>query len=101
MEHYAQREASSPVLKQVILENLKKIRIEKIDEFNKILLYDEEIIKDIVEIERRTIKTRRTYDDACERLRQHNNTVKEKESGIKRLHQKISPKVTQINCFSF
>lgn len=31
-EHYAQREASCPVLKQVVLENLKKIRNEKIDE---------------------------------------------------------------------
>jgi hypothetical protein len=43
----------------------------------------------MVDIERRTIKTRRAY----ERLRQHLNPVKEKESGIKRLHQKILPKV--------
>jgi hypothetical protein len=42
MEHYAQREASYPVLKQVILENLRKIRTEKVDEYNKVLIYDEE-----------------------------------------------------------
>jgi hypothetical protein len=36
MEHYAQREASYPVLKQVILENLRKIRNEKIEESNKV-----------------------------------------------------------------
>ncbi len=36
MEHYAQREASYPVLKQVILENLKKIKSEKTDENNKV-----------------------------------------------------------------
>ncbi len=36
VEHYAQREASYPVLKQVILENLKKLRNEKIDEHNKV-----------------------------------------------------------------
>jgi hypothetical protein len=47
----------------------------------------------MVDIERRTIKSRRAYDDAYERLRQHLNPVKEKESGIKRLHQKILPKV--------
>jgi hypothetical protein len=47
----------------------------------------------MVDIERRTIKAKRAYDDACERLRQHLNPVKEKESGIKRLHAKILPKV--------
>jgi hypothetical protein len=47
----------------------------------------------MVDIERRTIKSRRVYDEAYERLRQHLNPVKEKESGIKRLHQKILPKV--------
>lgn len=31
-EHYAQREASCPVLRQVVLENLRKIRAEKLDE---------------------------------------------------------------------
>jgi hypothetical protein len=36
MEHYAQREASYPVLKQVILENLRKIRHEKVDEHNQL-----------------------------------------------------------------
>jgi hypothetical protein len=36
MEHYAQREASYPVLKHIILENLKKIKAEKVDEFNKV-----------------------------------------------------------------
>ena len=39
-----------------------------------------------MEIERRTIKAKRTYDDACDRPRQ-------KESGIKRFQQKILPKV--------
>ena len=38
LEHYAQREASYPVLKQVILENLKRTRTEKIDEHNKVEL---------------------------------------------------------------
>jgi len=51
------------------------------------------VIKEMVDIERRTIKAKRAYDDACERLRQHLNPVKEKESGIKRLHAKILPKV--------
>ncbi|CAF0758879.1 unnamed protein product [Rotaria sordida] len=92
LEHYSQREASYPVLKQVTLENLKKLKNEKIDEHNKILLYDEEIIKEMVDIERRTIKTKRAYDDVCERLRQHLNLAKEKESGIKRLQHKILPK---------
>jgi len=36
MLHYAQREASYPVLKHIILENLRKIKNEKIDEFNKV-----------------------------------------------------------------
>jgi hypothetical protein len=36
LEHYAQREASCPVLKQVVLENLRKIKNEKIDEYNKV-----------------------------------------------------------------
>jgi hypothetical protein len=36
MEHYAQREASYPVLKHIILENLRKIKNEKADEFNKV-----------------------------------------------------------------
>jgi len=36
MEHYAQREASYPVLKQVVLENLRKIRNEKVDEHNQV-----------------------------------------------------------------
>ncbi|CAF4563841.1 unnamed protein product [Rotaria sp. Silwood1] len=92
MEHYSQREASYPVLRQVILENLKKIKNEKVDEHNKILLYDEEIIREMVDVERRTIKAKRAYDDACERLRHHQNSAKEKESSIKRLHNKILPK---------
>jgi len=36
MEHYAQREASYPVLKQVVLENLRKIRNEKVYEHNQV-----------------------------------------------------------------
>ncbi|CAF3016952.1 unnamed protein product [Rotaria socialis] len=92
MEHYAQREASHPVLKQVILENLKRIRNEKVDEHSKVLLYDDEIMKEMVDIERRTIKSKRTYDDACERLRQHINSAKEKESSIKRIKEKMLPK---------
>ena len=36
IEHYAQREASYPVLKQVILESLKKIRLEKTDEHSRV-----------------------------------------------------------------
>jgi hypothetical protein len=85
MEHYAQREASYPVLKHIILENLRKIKNEKVDEFNKVLLYDEEIIKEMMDAERRVLKAKRVYEDACERFRQ-------KESGIKRLHQKILSK---------
>jgi hypothetical protein len=50
------------------------------------LLYNEEIIKEMIDIERRVIKAKRAYDDACERLRQ-------KESGLKRFHQKILSKV--------
>ncbi|CAF0774095.1 unnamed protein product [Adineta steineri] len=91
-EHYAQREASYPVLRQVILENLKIIKNGKVDEHNKVLLYDEEIIKEMADIERRTMKARRAYDEAFERLRQYLNPVKEKESSIKRLQSKISPK---------
>ena len=59
------------------------------------LLYDEEINKEMFEVERRTIKARRAYEDACERLRQHLNPVKEKKSGIERLHLKITPKVNR------
>ncbi|UJR37249.1 hypothetical protein I4U23_029958 [Adineta vaga] len=91
-EHYSQREAVYPVLKQVICENLKRIKAEKLDEHGKVLLYDEEIIKEMVDIERRTLKSKRAYDEACERLRQHLNPVKEKESGIKRFHSKLLPK---------
>jgi len=40
----------------------------------------------MVDTERRTIKAKRVYDDACDRSRQ-------KDSGIKKLHQKILPKV--------
>jgi hypothetical protein len=43
----------------------------------------------MVDIERRAIKAKRAYDDACERLRQ-------KESGIKHLRHKILLKVTKI-----
>jgi hypothetical protein len=39
MEHYAQREASYPVLKQVVLETLKKLKSEKIDEYNKVNIF--------------------------------------------------------------
>ncbi|CAF4244796.1 unnamed protein product [Rotaria magnacalcarata] len=46
----------------------------------------------MVDIERRTIKSKRTYDDACERLRQHINSAKEKESSIKRIKEKMLPK---------
>jgi hypothetical protein len=59
-----------------------------------VLLYDEEINKEMFDVERRTIKARRAYEDACERLRQHTNPVKEKKSGMERLQQKILPKVT-------
>ncbi|CAF0839256.1 unnamed protein product [Adineta ricciae] len=92
MEHYSQREAVYPVLKQVICENLKKVRAEKVDEHGKVLLYDEEIIKEMGDIERRTLKSKRAYDEACERVRQHLNPVKEKESGIKKLQSKLLPK---------
>ncbi len=47
----------------------------------------------MADIERRAVKTKRAYDDAYERFRQHANLVKEKESGIKRLQQKMLPKV--------
>ena len=47
----------------------------------------------MIDIERRTVKSKRAYDDAYERLRQYLHPNKEKESGIKRLHQKILPKV--------
>ena len=57
------------------------------------LLYDEEVAKEMADVERRTLKVKRAYEEAHERLRQHQNPVKEKESGIKRLHQKIMPKV--------
>ena len=36
IEHYSQREASYPVLKQVILENFRKIKSEKVDEHSKV-----------------------------------------------------------------
>lgn len=36
MEHYVEREAQYPVLKHVVLENLRKIKTEKIDEYNKV-----------------------------------------------------------------
>ncbi len=36
IDHYTQREASYPVLKRVVLENLRKIKSEKIDEYNKV-----------------------------------------------------------------
>ena len=110
MEHYTEREANYPTLKLIILESFRRIKIEKTDEYNKvenlflhllilfvdelqILLYNEEIIREMVEIERRTVKARRAYEDACERPRQ-------KESGIKRFHQKILPKVTILFFFS-
>ena len=57
-------------------------------------MYDEEIIKEMGEVERRTLKSKRAYDEACERVRQHLNPVKEKESGIKKLQSKLLPKVT-------
>jgi hypothetical protein len=44
----------------------------------------------MVDTERRTIKAKRVYDDACDRSRQ-------KDSGIKKLHQKILPKVKKLN----
>lgn len=40
----------------------------------------------MMDAERRVLKAKRVYEDACERFRQ-------KESGIKRLHQKILSKV--------
>lgn len=43
----------------------------------------------MVEIERRTLKTKRLYDEAFERYRQ-------RDSGIKQLRQKILPKVNKI-----
>lgn len=52
----------------------------------------------MIDIERRVTKAKRTYDDACERLRQYHLTAKEKESGIKRLHHKILPKA-RPSCF--
>jgi len=36
LEHYSQREASYPVLKQVILDSLRKIKNEKTEEHNKV-----------------------------------------------------------------
>ena len=51
----------------------------------------------MADIERRTLKTKRAYDDAYERLRQHLQPPKEKESGIKRLQHKIAPKVKIIS----
>lgn len=59
-----------------------------------VLLYDEEIIKEMTDVERRTLKTKRSYEEAFERLRQFQNPNKEKKSGIERLQQKILPKVT-------
>ena len=35
-EHYTQREATYPLIKQVVVEALKKIRNEKVDEHNKV-----------------------------------------------------------------
>ncbi len=107
MEHYAQREASYPVLKHVVLENLRRIKNDKLEELNKVkeslvlvwtdlyydeqvFLYDEEIIKEMADIERRTMKAKRAYDEVCERSRQ-------KDSGLKRLHQKILSKVSNLN----
>lgn len=59
-----------------------------------VLLYDEEITKEMTDVERRTLKTKRSYEEAFERLRQFQNPNKEKKSGIERLQQKILPKVT-------
>ena len=36
MEHYAQREASYPLLKQLVLENLRKIKVDKAEEYNRV-----------------------------------------------------------------
>lgn len=58
------------------------------------MLYDEEIIKEMADVERRTLKAKRVYEEACERLRQYTNSAKDKEtSSIKRLQHKILPKV--------
>jgi len=43
----------------------------------------------MTDIERRVMKTKRAYDDACERVRQ-------KDSGIKRIQQKILSKVNHL-----
>lgn len=48
----------------------------------------------MIEIERRVLKTKRAYDDACERFRP-------KDSGIKHLRQKILPKVNQLFQFIY
>jgi hypothetical protein len=53
--------------------------------------------KELVEIERRTLKSKRVYDEANERLRQHLNPSKEKKSSIERLQQRILPKVNQLS----
>ena len=66
----------------------------------KIILYDEEIIKEMTDVERRTTKARRSYDEACERLRQFQHPTKEKKSGIERLQQKILPKVMRSKSMS-
>ena len=36
MEHYSEREANYPNLKHIIMENLRRIRGEKADEYNKV-----------------------------------------------------------------
>jgi hypothetical protein len=47
----------------------------------------------MIDIERRTAKSKHTYDDACERLRQRVNLSKEKKSTIERVQEKFLPKV--------
>jgi hypothetical protein len=38
IQHYSEREASYPILKQVVLEDLKRIKTEKIDEHIRVYL---------------------------------------------------------------
>lgn len=58
MTHYSQREASYPLLKQVVLENLRKMKTEKNDEYNRV----------------KSSRVFSLHQSSCENLGQHFNS---------------------------
>ncbi|CAF1314010.1 unnamed protein product [Didymodactylos carnosus] len=95
-QHYDQRLTMYPLLKN-IEKNLKKIRSEKADEFNKTQMYHEEIMKELFSVERKVKESLKIYDEAYQRwqqqiLKSQQETTKEKDTLTKRLTQKVLPK---------